>query len=63
MHLELECYRLVAGCLKRSPRERKVMGLIPRNDRPKSLKLVVVDFPLGAQDYKNNTTTDLPMSG
>ena len=31
------------------------MGSIPDRDRPKSLKLVVVAFPLGAQDNGNST--------
>ena len=30
-------------------------GLIPGPDRPKALKLVVVAFPLGAQDHGNST--------
>ena len=44
-----------------SPRERSP-GLIPGRDRPKSLKLVVVACPLGAQDYGNTTTTGPPVS-
>ena len=36
---------------------------IPGCNRPKSLKLVVVDFPLGAQDYGNGTTTGPLVSG
>ena len=43
--------------LERPPREREVMGSIPGRDRPESLKLAVVAFLLGAQDYGNNTTT------
>ena len=39
------------------PPEWEVVGLIPGCDRPKSFKLVVVAFPLGAQDYGNSTTT------
>ena len=46
-----------------SPREREVMGSIPGLKRPKSLKLVVVAFPLGTQDYGNSTTTGPPVSG
>ena len=45
------------------PRKREVVGSVPSHDRPKSLKLVVVAFPLGAQDYGNSTTTGLPVSG
>ena len=33
------------------------------SDRPKSLKLLVVAFPLGAQDYGNGTMTGPPVSG
>ena len=44
-------------------RELEVMGLIRSRDRPKSLKLVVMSFPLGAQGYGNNTTTGPPVSG
>ena len=36
---------------------------IPGRDRPKSLKMVVVAFPLGTQDYGNSTTTGKPVSG
>ena len=39
------------------------VGSIPDRDRPKSLKLVVVAFPLGAQDYGNSATTGPPVSG
>ena len=35
----------------------------PGCDRPKSLKLVVVAFPLGIQDYGNSTTTGISVSG
>ena len=45
------------------PHEREIVGSIPGCDRPKSLKLVVVAFSLGAQDYGNSTTTGLPLSG
>ena len=45
------------------PRERKVVGLIPSRDRPKPLKLVLVAFPFGAQDYGNSTTSGPPVSG
>ena len=31
--------------------EQEVVGSIPGHNRPKSLKLVVLAFPLGAQDY------------
>ena len=48
--------------LERSPREREVLDSIPGRDRPKSLKLVVVAFPLGAQDYGNSTATGPPVS-
>ena len=37
-------------------------GPIPGSDRPKSLKLVVVAFPLGAHDYGNSSTTSWPAS-
>ena len=40
-----------------------IVGSIPGRDRPKSLKLIVVAFPLGAQDYGNSTTTGPPVSG
>ena len=53
----------VALWLERPPREREVVGSIPGRDRPKSLKLVVVAFPLGAQDYGNSTTAGPPVSG
>ena len=37
--------------LKHLPRQQEVVSLIPSHDRPsKSLKLVVVAFPLGAQE-------------
>ena len=45
------------------PREREVVGPIPGCDRPKSLKLLVVAFPLGAQNYGNSTATGQPVSG
>ena len=42
----------------------EVVGLIPGQDRAKSLKLVeVVAFPLFTQDYGNSTTTGPPVSG
>ena len=44
------------------PSEREVVGSIPDRDRPKSSKLVVVAFPIGAQDYGNSTTTGQPVS-
>ena len=53
----------VALRLERPPREREVVGSIPGCDRLKSLKLVVVAFLLGAQDYGNSTTTGPPVSG
>ena len=49
--------------LERPPHEREVTGSIPGRDRPKSLKLVVVAFPFGAQNYGNTTTTGLLVSG
>ena len=49
--------------VSRPPREHKVMGSIPGRNRPKSLKLVVVAFPLGTQDYGNSTMTGPPVSG
>ena len=53
----------VALSLERPPREREVMGSIPGRYRPKSLKLVVVAFPLGVQEYGKSTTTGPPESG
>ena len=53
----------VAYCLERPPREWEVVGSILGRNRPKSLKPVVVAFPLGAQDYGNRTTNSLPVSG
>ena len=47
--------------LERPPREREVVGFNLGRDGPKSLELVVVAFALGAQDYGNSTTTDLPV--
>ena len=47
--------------LQRPPHE--VVGSIPGCDRPKSLKLVVAAFPLGAQDHGNSTTTGPQVSG
>ena len=41
----------VAQWLEHLPREREVVSSIPGCDRPKSLKLAVVAFYLGAQDY------------
>ena len=49
--------------LERPPREQEVVASIPGRDRPKSLKVVIVAFPLGAEDYGNCTTTGLPVSG
>ena len=53
----------LAYSLERPPRELKLMGSIPGRDRPNSLKLVEVAFPLSGQDYGNSTTTGLPVSG
>ena len=53
----------VAWWLEHPPHERELMGSIPRRDRSKSLKLVVVVFPHGTQDYGNSTTTGAPVSG
>ena len=39
------------------------MDSISDRDRPKSLKLVVVAFPVGTQDYGKSTTTGPPVSG
>ena len=44
------------------PRERQVVGLIPSRNKPKSLKLVEVAFPFGAQDYGKSTMTCSPVS-
>ena len=53
----------VAYWLESPPCERGVVGSIPGRDRPKSSKLVVVTFSLGAQDYGNSTTAGPPVSG
>ena len=53
----------VAYWLERPPREQEVVGSIPGRDRPKSLKLVVVAFLLGAQDYGSSTRNGPPVSG
>ena len=45
------------------PRDGEVAGSIPGRDRLKSLTLVVVAFPLGAEDYGYNTTNGPPVSG
>ena len=42
--------------------EQEVVGLIPRCNRPKPVKPVVLAFLLGAQDYGNSTRTDPPVS-
>ena len=47
----------VAWWLECLPREPEVVGLTPSRDSAKSLKLFVLAFPLGAQDYRNSTTT------
>ena len=52
----------VAYWLEGPSREREIVGLIPGH-RSKSLKLVVVAFPLGAQDYGNSTMIDPAVSG
>ena len=39
------------------------MGSITGRDKPKSLKLVVVASPLGAQVYGNSTTTGRQCQG
>ena len=44
------------------PHEQEVMGLIPGCSRPKSLKLVVMVFTLGIQEYGNSTMTVKPVS-
>ena len=49
--------------LERQLREQEVVGSIPGHERQKSLKLVVLAFPLGAQDCGNSTTTGPPVSG
>ena len=53
----------MAKWLERPPREWEVVDSIPGRDSPKSLKLVVVAFPVGAQDYGNSTTTGPSVSG
>ena len=53
----------VAQWLEHLPREREYVGSIPGRDRPKSLKVVVVASPLGAQDYWNSTATCPLVSG
>ena len=52
---------LRGGLVERPPREREVVGSIPGRDGPKSLKLVVVAFSLGAQDYGNSASTSRPV--
>ena len=49
--------------LEHLPHEQEVVDSILSCDRPKSLKLVVLAFPLGAQDYGNGTMTGSPVSG
>ena len=49
----------VAQWLERPSRKQEVVGSIPGRDRSKSLKMLAVAFPLGAQDYGNSTTTGL----
>ena len=48
--------------LERPLHEQEVVDSIPGSDRPKSLKLVVVAFSLGAQDSDNSTATGLHVS-
>ena len=52
----------VAYWLECPPHEQEVVGSIPGRDRPKSLKLVVVAAPLGAQDYGSSTVIGPPVS-
>ena len=54
---------MMAWWLERPPCEPEVVGSIPGSDTPKSLKLVVVAFLLGAQDYGNSTMTGPPVAG
>ena len=54
---------LQALSVERTPREQEVVGLILGRYRPKSLRLVVMAFSLGAQDNGNSTTTVPPVSG
>ena len=49
--------------IRASPNEWEVVGSIPGHNKPKSLKLLVVAFPLRAQDYGNSTTSGPPVSG
>ena len=42
---------------------QEVVGSIYRSGKPKSLILVVMAFPLGAQDYGYSTTTGSPVPG
>ena len=51
----------VAKWLEHPPREQEIMGSILGSDRPQSLKLVLVAFPLGPQDFGNSTTIGLPV--
>ena len=55
--------RWPSGYLERPHHKWQIVGSIPGHNRPKSLKLVVVAFPLGAQDCGNSTTTGPPVSG
>ena len=63
MTLHFHLTTAVAKWLERSPHEREALGSIPGRNRPKSLRLLVVAFPLCAQDYGNSITTDPPESG
>ena len=53
----------VSYWLERPPRERGIVDSIPGHNRSKSLKLVLVAFPNGAQDHGNSATNVPPVSG
>ena len=55
--IDLEETATLAKWLERPPSEREVVGSIPGCNRPKFSRLVVVAFPLRAQDYGNSTRT------
>ena len=59
--IQVEQTAAVAEWLEHQPREWE--SWVQSRDRPKSLELVVVAFPLGTQDYGNSTMTGLSVSG
>ena len=53
-------YRRGGLGVRASAREQEVVGSIPGRDRAKSVKLVIVALPFGAQDCVNSTSTGPP---